>query len=234
MRTHGSAAELEVKRRIAGRLLLQGKKIAKVAVLVGASWSAVKRWKTAVDAAGLDALASKPYPGKGCRLSARQKVQLVKVLKRGPLKSGYANELWTSPRVADVIERRFGVRYNVRHVTRILAQLGWSSQKPEQRARERDEAAIARWRRYKWPRIKKKQRGWEIPLFSWTKVGSCCNRSAVEPWRREARRPSSPRGTGTSVAQPLVRSRFRRNGRDWPFTTNCCQRTSPRTTWNSS
>jgi transposase len=165
MRTHGSAPELEVKRRIAGRLLLQGKKVAKVARLVGASWTAVKRWETAVDARGLDALAAKPYPGKGCRLTARQKSRLLKVLARGPLKSGYANDLWTGRRVADVIERRFGVRYHVSHVWRILAQLGWSSQKPEQQARERDEASIAHWRRYKWPRIKKSREPRESHCF---------------------------------------------------------------------
>ena len=155
MRTHGSAGELEVKRRIAGRLLLQGEKVAKVAALVGASWTAVKRWKTAVASGGLDALAAKPYPGKGCRLTVRQKEHLLKVLERGPLKSGYANDLWTNRRVRDVIQRRFGVDYHVTQVWRILAYLGWSSQKPEQQARERDEAAIARWPKYKWPRIKK-------------------------------------------------------------------------------
>lgn len=166
MRTQGSASELEVKRRIAGRLLLQGKRVAEVARLVEASWSAVKRWKTAVEAGGLDALAAKPHAGKKCRLTARQKEQLVKVLTRGPLKSGYANDLWTCARVAEVIERRFGVRYHVDHVWRLLTQLGWSSQKPEQRARERDEAVIARWRKYQWPRIKKSGASGESPSFS--------------------------------------------------------------------
>ena len=155
MRTQGSASELEIKRRIAGKLLLRGEKVAEVARLVGVSWSAVKRWKRAVDAGGLDAVAAKPHPGGKCRLTARQKEKLVKVLTQGPLKSGFANELWTCARVTEIIERQFGVSYHVDHVWRLLAQLGWSSQKPEQRARERDEAAIARWRRYKWPRIKK-------------------------------------------------------------------------------
>ena len=165
MRIHGSPSELEVTRRIAGRLLLRGEKVAEVARLVGASWSAVKRWKTAVGAGGLDAVAAKPHLGRTCRLTVRQKEQLVELLTRGPLKSGFANELWTCARVAEVIERRFGVRYHVDHVWRLLAQLGWSSQKPEQRARERDEAAIASWRRYHWPRIKKSGESRESPSF---------------------------------------------------------------------
>jgi transposase len=55
-----------------------------------------------------------------------------------------------------VIEREFGVDYHCAHVSRILADLGWSCQKPERRALERNEAAIAHWKRYRWGAIKKK------------------------------------------------------------------------------
>jgi transposase len=155
MRTHGSAAELEVRRRIAGELLLQGKSVAEVSRLVQASWSAVKRWKVAVERGGLEALAAKPHPGMPPRLSPRQKQQLLKILAKGPLKAGYTTDLWTCPRVAEVIERTFGVHYHVDHVWRILDALDWSCQKPEQRARERSETAIEDWRARVWPRIKK-------------------------------------------------------------------------------
>jgi transposase len=64
-------------------------------------------------------------------------------------------DLWTCPRVALVIQEHFGVIYHTAHVWRLLRSLGWSCQKPEQRARERDEAEIARWRHEEWPRIKK-------------------------------------------------------------------------------
>ena len=166
MRTQGSAAELETRRRIAGELLLQGKPVAEVARLVRASWSSVKRWKRAVEQGGLDALAAKPHPGKPCRLSPRQKQQLVRILARGPLQSGFRTDLWTCPRVADVIWRRFGVRYHVDHVWRLLSGLGWTCQQPEQRARERDEAAVARWRARDWPRIKKSSAPRHSPGFS--------------------------------------------------------------------
>lgn len=155
MRTHGSASELEVRRRIAGELLLQGKSVAEVTRLVQASWSGVKRWKVAVERGGLEALAAKPHPGKRPRLSARQKQQLVKILAKGPLQAGYANDLWTCARVAEVIKGSFGVHYHVDHVWRILQALRWSCQKPEQRARERSEPAIQQWRSREWPRIKK-------------------------------------------------------------------------------
>lgn len=78
------------------------------------------------------------------------------MLLEGPLAAGFPTDLWTLTRVAQVIERHFGVKYHPGHVWRILRDLGWSPQKPERRARERDEEAIERWRKEDWPRIRKK------------------------------------------------------------------------------
>jgi transposase len=73
---------------------------------------------------------------------------------------GYPTDLWTTQRIAEVIERRYGVRYHRNHVSWLLAQCGWSCQRPERRARERDEPAIARWQRNTWPRVKRGPFGW--------------------------------------------------------------------------
>ena len=156
MRPKGSAQELEVRRRLAGRLLLQGKGIREVARLVGASPAAVHRWKRIVEREGLAGLKAKPHPGPRPRLTPEQKQRLKEILLQGPRAAGFPTDLWTLARVAQVIERRIGVKYHPAHVWRILRQLGFSPQKPERRARERDEAAIERWRREEWPRIKKK------------------------------------------------------------------------------
>lgn len=69
--------------------------------------------------------------------------------------SGFPNELWTLKRVATVIRRQFGIRYHPSHVWKVLQSFDWSCQVPERRAMQRDEEAIARWMRYKWPAIKK-------------------------------------------------------------------------------
>lgn len=155
MRPKGTAAELEVRRRIAGRLLLKGRKVGEVAKIVDVSVSSAKRWKIAVSKGGLEALSSKPHPGRKPYLSTKQKKKLIEILLAGPLVAGYRTDLWTCPRVAEVIARKFGVDYHVDYVWQVLRDLGWSCQKPEQRARERDERAIRRWRKRDWPRIKK-------------------------------------------------------------------------------
>lgn len=155
MRPKGTAAELEVRRRLAGQLLRQGKGVREVARLVQVTPSAVSHWKRALDQQGMEALKSKAHPGRAPRLSDAQKRKLLEVLARGAIKSGYTTNLWSCSRVAAVIERRFGVKYHPSHVWKLLRRLGWSAQKPELRARERNEAAIRDWRDHDWPRIKK-------------------------------------------------------------------------------
>lgn len=155
MRKKGSYSELEACRLQAGRLLLAGRTVQEVAKIVEASESSVRRWRLAVRKGGLEALKAKQHPGRTPRLSPKQKQRLIKILLKGPRKAGYRTDLWTCPRVAQVVCQTFGVEYHPAHVWKILRELGWTCQKPERRARERNEAAIARWRTHDWPRIKR-------------------------------------------------------------------------------
>jgi transposase len=156
MRPKGSAKELEVRRLMAGKMLLEGKGVREVSRLTGAAPSSVCRWKQEVEQGGLEALRAKPHPGRPSRLTSNQKEKLAEILLQGGEASGYATDLWTLARVTEVIEREFGVKYHPGHVWHILRGMGWTAQKPERRARERDEEAIARWRKEEWPRVKKR------------------------------------------------------------------------------
>jgi transposase len=158
MRPLGTADQLEARRLRAATFLAEGKTLTEVAKTVKSSVSSVKRWNDALEQGGQAALKAKPHPGREPRLSLRQKERLLKTLARGARKAGFSTELWTCPRVAEVIQRLFGVRYHVDYVGTLLHKLGWSPQKPEQRARERDEEAVARWRRENLPRLKKEAR----------------------------------------------------------------------------
>jgi transposase len=82
------------------------------------------------------------------------------VLLKGAVARGYRTELWTTARIAEVIRKDFKIAYHRDHVGRLMHSMGWSHQKPERRARERDEVAIERWRKREWPRVKKTPRGW--------------------------------------------------------------------------
>ena len=159
MRPPGSPQQLEARRRRAIELLDAGESLSSAARAVNASVSSVHRWRQAYQANGSEGLLARPTPGRPPKLSASQRQRLVDLLQRGPPAAGYNTELWTLRRVAEVIEAKFGVEYHPCHVWRLLGNLGWSCQKPERRARERDEGKIERWRRRRWPHIKKRPAG---------------------------------------------------------------------------
>jgi transposase len=157
MRPLGSAAELEKRRWRAIDLLKTGQSISGVARRIGCSHSSVILWRDAFLKRGASALKAKPVPGRPSKLNPTQLKKLPSLLLRGAMAWGYSTDLWTTDRVAKVIERKFRVRFHRAHIGRLLGDIGWSCQKPERRAIERDEAAIERWKRYRWVAIKKKR-----------------------------------------------------------------------------
>jgi transposase len=156
MRPKGSPADLEARRRRAVALLDRGLGVREVARQIGCSPMSVSRWQAEVRTRGPDALRPKPTPGRPPRITPRQRTKLLKSLLKGARAHGFSTDLWTLRRVATVIARTFGVQYHPAHVWKILRGEGWSCQKPERQAKERDEAAIQRWRAERWPHIKKR------------------------------------------------------------------------------
>jgi len=155
MRPHGSPVQLERRRLHALTLLDQGVPPVDVARTLGVNRRSVRRWHARARSRGRDALRAVPAPGRPPRLDPSAKRRLEQHLLRGAQAAGFPTDLWTCPRVATLIRREFGVRYHVDHIGRVLRALGWTPQKPERQARERDEGAIRRWVRVEWPRIKK-------------------------------------------------------------------------------
>lgn len=149
--------EAGAKRRVrAARLLQEGKTPPEVAALVGAPRQTVYRWKAVLESEGFEALRAMSKGGRPARLGAEELSRLQVALLEGPTAHGFGTPLWTLKRVRLFIERQFGVRYSEVHVWRLLGQLGFSSQRPERRALERDEAAIEHWKKRTWPGLKKK------------------------------------------------------------------------------
>lgn len=159
MRPSGSADDLERRRLQAITLLKDGFQPVEVARRLGVDRRSVRRWRASHDQEGRKGLAAKPTPGRPPKLDARARQGLERSLLRGAKACGFPTDLWTCPRVAELIRREYGTRYHVDHIGRLLRALGWTPQKPERRARERDEEAIRRWVKVEWPRIKKKPRG---------------------------------------------------------------------------
>jgi transposase len=158
-RPKGSADLLEDRRRRALALLKTGLSLNEVGRRTRCAASSVMRWFNAWRRGGAAALRVSTSPGRPPKLGAVQRRRLVKLLLKGPIAHGYRTNLWTTARIAEVIEREFGVNYHRDHVGRLMRGLNWAHQKPETRAAERDEEAIQRGKRKDRPRARKTLRG---------------------------------------------------------------------------
>lgn len=173
VRPPGPPEALETRRRIAVSLLQRGHSLTETARMVGCHPSSVMRWRDAVCAHGEAGLKSRPNLGRPPKLTRVQMERLLAILLKGAMARGYSTELWTTRRIAGVIEEEFGVVYHRNHVPRLMHAFNWSFQRPERRAVERDEEKIERWKHQEWPRIKKGLNGWVPTSFSSTNRDSC-------------------------------------------------------------
>jgi transposase len=137
-RPYGSPLDLERRRKHAVAAIAAAYSCTAVAAAIGVHPNSVSRWAAAPRSA----------------LADYQLVQLERLLLQGAKAHGWPNELWTATRVARLIATHFGITYHPEHVRGILKQrLGWTSQKPRRKARERNDAEVHRWLRIEFPRI---------------------------------------------------------------------------------
>jgi transposase len=157
---------LQARRLRAAELFTAGMRQAEVARQLGVSAQAVSVWHARWRAGGVEALHSRGPSGPGPRLSDQQLAEVEQALLKGATANGFTGELWTLERVAVVIERLTGVRHHPAWVWALLHhRLGWTVQRPKRRAAERDQAAIDRWVKERWPRILQTPNGAE-PVWS--------------------------------------------------------------------
>ena len=143
MRPVGTAQELEGRRRHAVELMRRGESPTVVARILGVGRTSLYRWLAMAEESP-EALAARPHPGPRPGLIDEQVGELERLLLEGARAHGWPNELWSAGQVAELVRRRFGVEYHVEHVRKILRRrLHWSSQRPQKKARQRDEERIA-------------------------------------------------------------------------------------------
>jgi transposase len=183
MRPNGSVRQLQARRTKAVALLKQGHSCQAVARIVQSSISSLVRWMQSFRRKGKAGLKPLPTPGRPPQMKRQQKQELIGVLKQGSLAAGYPTGMWTTRRVAEQIQRHWGIAYHPGHVWKILIVLGWSCQNPAVEA-----ARVAAY--------KKKPGGCALIWFSSMKAASCSFRRGSALGRRGARR----RCCGTAIA----------------------------------
>ena len=138
--------QYEVLRRRCVALNQQGCKQVAIAQALGLTQGWVSRTLAKYRQKGQDALAWRKPAGATARLTTEQLAQLVQELKKEAEQHGFPGQVWTRPRVNEVIKRLFGVSYDPSQVGRLLKKVEWTRQKPQRKARQQDAERVAQWR----------------------------------------------------------------------------------------
>lgn len=157
MRTKGTAAELQKRRELAVQRVKDGYRVADVAAFLGVDRASVNKWVSAERKHGTEGLKAKPAKGRHRKLSPRQERTVLSWFTQSACRFGFFTELWTAPRVAWLIKKKWNIDFHPRYLNHWLAQRHITPQKPARVARERNSAEIGRWVRQEWPRIQKKR-----------------------------------------------------------------------------
>ena len=153
-----TAAEKESRRRLAVQRVTEGWTQQAVAEFLGVHPVTVNKWVRAYRDAGDDGLAATPHPGRTPFLTADQEAEVIGWLAQKPTALGFATDLWTAGRVAELIRKTFGVEYHPNYLREWLTKRDYTPQKPSRRAKERNPEAVRAWLKDDWPRIQKKRR----------------------------------------------------------------------------
>lgn len=150
-----SRDEREKVRLQAGKLFQQGLTQADIARRFKATPAAVNYWHKAWKRGGINSLKSKGHPGFASKLTPQKRLLFKQAVLKGPLRYGFETNLWTLSRLSTVMNKVAKVRFGHNHTWEIVRELGFTCQKPQVRAVERDEAAIKAWKEKRLPGLKK-------------------------------------------------------------------------------
>jgi transposase len=172
----------------AARLFENGYTQAEVARTLAVSRQSVHRWYWEWKSGGTTALRGTERVGRQEMIGVEDHQKLLAALTKGAVANGFPNEVWTLERIAILIDRMLKVKYSVSSVWRLMQRLGWSVQRPNKKARERDEKAIKKWKSKRWPAIKKTPNVETHGSYSKTRPESLSDPSSHEPGRQKGKR----------------------------------------------
>jgi transposase len=196
MRIDGRTLSHEVSehiRMMAVRRVLDGEKPSAVIKSYGLARTMIYYWLNIRKKNGEEGLKAKKHPGPDCKLTVRQKKQVVRWINgKDPRQYGFDFGLWTRKIVATMIAERFKTSMGLTAVGRLLAQLGITPQKPLRRAYERDPDAILKWKEKDYPRLKARAKRVRAKIFFLDEAGVRSDQVLGKTWGLKGQTPEVP------------------------------------------
>lgn len=149
----------------------------------------IYKWLRMFRQGGWEALKSTKAPGPEPKLTQREKERLGTLLMKNPLQLHFDFGLWTLEMVQELIRRKFEKNVSIPTVTRILTAIGYSRQKPLQRAYEQDPERVRRWKEEEYPAILAEAKRERREIYFEDESGFRSTGSGGTTWSRRGQTP---------------------------------------------
>lgn len=137
-----------------------------VAQAIGVNRTTVYDWLAKHREGGLSALKERKAPGRQPKLDGKKIKWLFDVLtQKNPQQLKFEFALWTREMIQKIIKDQFGIRLSLPSIGRLLAQLGFTCQKPLYKAIQKNESLVREWLRKVFPQIKSRARVEKADIF---------------------------------------------------------------------
>lgn len=150
-----SRKDKEKRRLRAAKMFEKGFSQAEVSKKLKVTPTAVCQWWQVWENKGADALKSKGHPGFESKLTDKKRKAFKKAILKGPDAFGYETSLWTLPRLKAVMKKVNKLEFSEVWIWKIVRDLGFTPQKPQVKAKQRDEKKIKQWKEKTLPDLKK-------------------------------------------------------------------------------
>jgi transposase len=154
--TTTTAEELRYRKRSdAVAAVRRGEKVADVARIHGVDIGTLFRWLARYRSGGEDALREGKRAGRPRRIDAKLMRWLHRAItKDSPQQHKFAFCLWTLGIIRSLLKRRFGVELSKSGISRLLAHLGLSPQRPIYRSYQQNPKSIEKYLKRTFPQVR--------------------------------------------------------------------------------
>lgn len=185
-----SPKAMEEIRIRAVRRVQQGESPEKVIAALGFSRACIYNWLARYRHGGWDALKTGKQTGRPKKLSGKQIDWVYKTVRdKDPLQLKFPFALWTRGMVTSLINKKFSLKLSESSVGRLLRQLGFTCQKPLYRAYQQDSEIVEHWKKYEFPKIKKRAKKIGAEIFFEDESGIRSDFHAGTTWAPQGQTP---------------------------------------------
>lgn len=186
------------------KMVRSGFSATEVARFFNVSTRAVFQWLAAFSQSGQNGLLAKDGAGRPQKLSAEQLRWIALTVRDDtPNQLRFEFGLWTLRLIGELIERQFGMRLSLPTLGKVMAQLGFTAQRPLHRAYEQDGALVQRWMSSDLPALRARAKAMGAKLMFADEASMRSDYHAGTTWAPQGKTPVV-RATGQRVSVNMI------------------------------